>query len=204
MLKKHETIREKRWLLHEEGEDFSPAAVEEIASTLGVSRVLARLLVCRGHRDAESARSFICMESELLHNPFAMKDIERAVNRIRRAIRMKEKITIYGDYDVDGVTAVCTLYLYLKKRGAEVDYYIPNRAGEGYGVSCPAIQSLAENGTRLIVTVDTGITAKAEVAYAKTLGVDMVVTDHHECRADLPEAEAVVNPHRPDCPYPFK
>ena len=204
MLKKNETAREKRWLLHEEAEGFSASAVEKIASALGVSRVLARLLVCRGHQDPEHARAFICMESELLHNPFAMKDVERAVNRIRRAIRMKEKITIYGDYDVDGVTAVCTLYLYLKKRGADVDYYIPNRAGEGYGVSCPAIQSLAEGGTRLIVTVDTGITAKEEVAYAKTLGVDVVVTDHHECRADLPEAEAVVNPHRPDCPYPFK
>lgn len=204
MQKKHETIREKRWLLNEEREDFSASSVEEIASALGISRVLARLLVCRGHRDAESARSFICMESELLHNPFAMKDVERAVNRIRRAIRMKERITVYGDYDVDGVTAVCTLYLYLKKQGAEVDYYIPNRAGEGYGVSCAAIKALAENGTRLIVTVDTGITAGEEVAYAKTLGVDVVVTDHHECRAELPGAEAVVNPHRPDCPYPFK
>ena len=204
MLKQNETAREKRWLLHEEEADFYAPAVEEIATSLGISRVLARLLVCRGYRDAESARTFICMESELLHNPFAMKDVERAVNRIRRAIRMKEKITIYGDYDVDGVTAVCTLYLYLKKRGADVDYYIPNRAGEGYGVSCPAIRSLAEGGTRLIVTVDTGITAKDEVAYAKTLGVDVVITDHHECRADLPEAEAVVNPHRPDCPYPFK
>lgn len=204
MLKKSETAREKRWLLHEEEEDFSAAAVEEIADALHVSRVLARLLVCRGYRSAESAHAFICMESELLHNPFAMKDIERAVNRIRRAIRMKEKITIYGDYDVDGVTAVCTLYLYLKKRGADVDYYIPNRAGEGYGVSCPAIKQLAEGGTRLIVTVDTGITAKEEVAYATQLGVDVVVTDHHECRAELPEAAAVVNPHRPDCPYPFK
>ena len=159
MLKQNETAREKRWLLHEEEADFYAPAVEEIATSLGISRVLARLLVCRGYRDAESARTFICMESELLHNPFAMKDVERAVNRIRRAIRMKEKITIYGDYDVDGVTADCTLYLYLKKRGADVDYYIPNRAGEGYGVSCPAIRSLAEGGTRLIVTVDTGITA---------------------------------------------
>lgn len=204
MVKKSETAREKRWLLHEEEEDLAAAAVEEITSALQVSRVLARLLICRGYRSAESARAFICMESELLHNPFSMKDIERAVNRIRRAIRMKEKITIYGDYDVDGVTAVCTLYLYLKKRGADVDYYIPNRAGEGYGVSCSAIKQLAEGGTRLIVTVDTGITAKEEVAYAAQLGIDVVVTDHHECRAELPAAVAVVNPHRPDCPYPFK
>ncbi len=204
MLKKNEPKREKRWLLHEETSDCASAAVEELARALSVSPVLARLLLCRGYRTAESAHRFIAMESELLHNPFAMKDVERAVNRIRRAIRMKERITIYGDYDVDGVTAVCTLYLYLKRRGADVNYYIPNRAGEGYGVSCTAIRTLADAGTRLIVTVDTGITAKAEVDYAKTLGVDVVVTDHHECRAELPAAEAVVNPHRPDCTYPFK
>ena len=153
-----------------------------------ISRVLARLLVCRGYRTPEAARTFVCMESELMHNPFLMQDAERAVNRIRRAIRLRERITIYGDYDVDGVTAVCTLYLYLKRRGADVGYYIPNRAGEGYGVSRAAIDSLAAEGTRLIVTVDTGITAHAEGEYAKTLGVDVVVTDHHECQSELPDA----------------
>ncbi len=204
MLDKKETTREKQWLLHEVQNEETAASVREISEKLNISRILARLLVCRGLRDAESARAFICMESELLHNPFEMKDIERAVNRIRRAIRLHEKITIFGDYDVDGVTAVCTLYLYLRRRGADVNYYIPNRAGEGYGVSASAIKKLAEEGTRLVITVDTGITASDEVAYAKTLGVDVVVTDHHECRAELPAAEAVVNPHRPDCPYPFK
>ncbi len=204
MLDKKETTREKQWLLHETGGEETVTAVRELAEKLNISTVLARLLVCRGLRDAESARAFICMESELLHNPFEMKDIERAVNRIRRAIRLHEKITIFGDYDVDGVTAVCTLYLYLRRRGADVGYYIPNRAGEGYGVSKTAIKRLFDEGTRLVITVDTGITASEEVAYAKTLGVDVVVTDHHECRSDLPEAEAVVNPHRSDCPYPFK
>lgn len=205
MMKTHEAEREKRWLLAEEpGDTVALSAAAEISRALGVSPVLGRLLVCRGYREPEAARAFICMESELLHNPFAMKDMEAAVNRIRRAIRLREKITIYGDYDVDGVTAVCTLYLYLKYRGAEVDYYIPNRAGEGYGVSCSAIDTLAQAGTRLIVTVDTGITAIEEVAYARSLGVDVVVTDHHECRPELPAADAVLNPHRPDCPYPFK
>lgn len=204
MFKNSEITKEKQWILHENRGNSERAAAETISRELGVSSVLSRLLVCRGFTDAASARTFITMESELLHNPFTMKDVERAVNRIRRAIRLHEKITIYGDYDVDGVTSVCTLYLYLKRRGADVDYYIPNRAGEGYGVSRVAIKSLAENGTKLIITVDTGITASDEIAYAKDLGVDVVVTDHHECRSELPPAEAVVNPHRPDCPYPFK
>ena len=204
MFNTNEIIKEKQWILHESTLPSDRAAADAISRELGVGSVLSRLLVCRGYTDAAAARTFITMESELLHNPFVMKDVERAVNRIRRAIRLHEKITIYGDYDVDGVTSVCTLYLYLKRRGADVDYYIPNRAGEGYGVSRAAIEVLSEQGTKLIITVDTGITASEEIAYAKTLGVDVVVTDHHECRAELPEAEAVVNPHRPDCPYPFK
>ena len=110
---------------------------------------------------------------------------------------------IYGDYDVDGVTAVSSLYLYLKDKGANVSYYIPSREGEGYGVSESAIESLASSGTKLIITVDTGITAIEEIDYAKELGIDTVVTDHHECRPELPDAVAVVNPCRPDCEYPF-
>ncbi len=203
-MKKQEPPRIKNWVLHENPQDINSEDVTKIAAELGISTVLARLLVSRGYRTPQAAHAFICMESELLYNPFLMQDMERAVNRIRRAIRLKEKITIYGDYDVDGVTAVCTLYLYLKRKGADVSYYIPNRAGEGYGVSCPAIDTLAGDGTKLIVTVDTGITAVGEVEYAKTLGVDVVVTDHHECQSELPQAAAVVNPHRPDCSYPFK
>lgn len=197
-------VKEKKWILHETDDPGIRADAARLSAELGVSPILARLLCCRDYRDPEAARSFIRMESELLHNPFLLKDAEKAINRIRRAIRLKEKITIYGDYDVDGVTAVCTLYLYLKRRGADVDYYIPNRIGEGYGVSHTAIEALAARGTALIVTVDTGITAAAEIAFAKTLGIDVVVTDHHECQSELPPAVAVVNPHRPDCPYPFK
>ena len=144
------------------------------------------------------------MESEILTDPFKFADMEKAVERISSAIKNNEKITIYGDYDVDGVTSVCTIYLYLKAQGASVDYYIPNRIGEGYGVSESAIENLAASGTKLIITVDTGITADAEVEFAKTLGVDFVITDHHECRQVLPNAVAVVNPHRPDCPSTFK
>ncbi len=200
---KKESLR-KRWILKDDGTAQSRAAAKAISDKLGVSRTMAQLLVNRGYKDADSAYKFIHMESELLCDPFDLKDIEKAVLRIRRAVENGERIVVYGDYDVDGVTAVCTLYLYLRSKGADVSYYIPNRAGEGYGVSRAAVDVLAQKGTSLIITVDTGITAIDEVAYAKTLGIDTVVTDHHECRAELPPADAVVDPHRPDCPYPFK
>ena len=194
----------KRWFLRDQRTPEAKAAAEEIASALGLHPVVARLLVNRGYRDTESARRFLSMESELLCNPFDLTDVVKAVDRIEEAVKNGERITIYGDYDVDGVTSVCTLYLYLKSKGADVSYYIPNRTGEGYGVSVGAIRNLAEAGTRLIITVDTGITANEEVAFANSLGVDVVITDHHECRPELPHAVAVVNPHRHDCAYPFK
>ena len=195
----------KRWVLKsEELPASSESAIQNIGDTLAISPILASLLYSRGYRTPEEARRFIRMESELLCDPFLLADIDKAILRIQKALHENERIVIYGDYDVDGVTAVSTLYLYLKSKGAVIDYYIPNRAGEGYGVSVGAINKLAEKGVDLIITVDTGITAAEEVAYAKTLGIDTVVTDHHECRTALPEAVAVVNPHRPDCPYPFK
>lgn len=203
MKKPNEHIR-KRWVLKTEGVAISESAIDSIASSLGISRILAKLLYSRGYHTAEEARRFIRMESELLCDPFMLADIDNAIARIRLALERKEHIVIYGDYDVDGVTAVSTLYLYLKSHGATVSYYIPNRAGEGYGVSAFAIDKLAAEGASLIITVDTGITAAEEVAYARTLGIDVVVTDHHECRTALPAAVAVVNPHRPDCRYPFK
>lgn len=194
----------KRWVLKDDGTPESFAAAKAISEKLGVSQTMAQLLVNRGYRDADSAYKFIHMESELLCDPFDLKDIREAIARIERAVESGERIVVYGDYDVDGVTAVCTLYLYLSSKGANVGYYIPNRAGEGYGVSRLAIDRLAEEGCSLIITVDTGITAADEVDYAKSLGIDTVVTDHHECHAELPRAVAVVNPHRPDCSYPFK
>lgn len=195
---------EKKWLLRYDGSEASSLAVKAISEQIGVSSVMAQLLVNRGYRDPASASAFIRMESELLCNPLELKDVEKAVARLQRAVETGEKIAVYGDYDVDGVTAVCTLYLYLTSLGADVMYYIPNRNGEGYGVSNRAIDALKEKGVSLIVTVDTGITALDEVVYAKALGIDFVISDHHECREELPKAEAVVNPHRPDCPYPFK
>ena len=201
--KNRESVR-KKWILREDASAETAAIVDEISAKLSVSKTVARLLVNRGYRDAASAGKFIRMESELLCDPFLLADIEKALSRIHLAIENGEKIVIYGDYDVDGVTSVSVLYLYLAAKGAEVSYYIPNRIGDGYGVSVGAIDRLAEEGARLLLTVDTGITALEEVAYAAEKGIDFVVTDHHECHGELPPAVAVVNPHRPDCPYPFK
>ena len=196
--------KEKKWILKGSTDSASRIEKERIAKELGINPIIADLLYTRGYTTPQAAKNFLYMENEMLCNPFDMKDMDKAVDRVQRAIQNHERITIYGDYDVDGVTSVCTLYLYLKSKGADVGYYIPNRAGEGYGVSIPAIEALKESGTNLIITVDTGITAIDEVKYAKEIGIDFLVTDHHECRADLPDACAVVNPHRPDCEYPFK
>lgn len=183
---------------------MSDSAIVAISRALGINPIIANLLYSRGYTDAESAKKFLYMESEVLTDANQMADMRLAVDRIEKAIKSGEKITIYGDYDVDGVTSVCTLYLYLKSHGADVGYYIPNRVGEGYGVSRAAVDALHSEGTQLIITVDTGITADEEVEYAKELGIEFVITDHHECRQILPKACAVVNPHRPDCPSKFK
>ena len=204
MLLQNETAKEKVWITNVPDTSEANAAIDEIIRVLGVNPIIAKLLYNRGYHDPKSATSFVRMENEMLRNPFDMADMMKGVQRIKAALDANEKITVYGDYDVDGVTSVCTLYLYLKSLGANVEYYIPNRSGEGYGVSVAAIDSIKEGGTTLIITVDTGITANEEVAYAKSIGVDFLITDHHECRSDLPEASAVINPHRPDCAYPFK
>lgn len=178
--------------------------VNEIANKLGIKLPTAQLLVNRGCMTPTEAKAFLTKEEEQLHDPFMMLDMDNAAYRIIEGIENGDKIVIYGDYDVDGVTSVSSLYLYLKEKGADVSYYIPCRLGEGYGVSEAAIRKLHEEGYNLIITVDTGITAVAEAELARQLGMDIIVTDHHECHGELPDAEAVVNPRRPDCPYPFK
>ncbi len=199
-----EAIRQKRWRLrYTQGGGTGEETVASLAASLGVLPLTAKLLCNRGYTTPESATAFIRNETTLLHDPFLLQDMDLAVARIEQALACGERIVIYGDYDVDGVTAVSTLYLYLKERGADVRYYIPSRSGEGYGLSNGAIDRLVGEGVNLIVTVDTGITAIDEVIYARNLGIDMVITDHHECRPELPGAIAVVNPRRPDSPYPF-
>lgn len=196
--------KEKIWALRDAEAAPDAAEIAALARETGLSPICARLLYCRGHRTREAVERFLRCEDTMFHSPFLLRDVEKAVARIRRAVETREKIVIYGDYDVDGVTSVSLLYLYLEKQGADVGYYIPSRAQEGYGLSAAAIDRLAEAGVTCIITVDTGITANDEVDYARSMGIDMVITDHHECREILPDAVAVVNPHRPDCAYPFK
>ena len=200
-----EKNREKNWILKSDSVTDRKKQISAISEELKINPVIARLLYVRGYTSVADAKAFMYMETEMLSDPFLMRDIDKAVDRIKRAIDANEQIVVYGDYDVDGVTAVCALYLYLKSVGASVSYYIPNRVGEGYGVSKSAIDTIEQlNDTDLIITVDTGITAIDEVEYARSLGIDFVITDHHECRSELPNAVAVVNPHRPDCDSPFK
>ena len=198
---KREKIWEQRYVFGNETQD---AVVRDISESLGVSLLFAVLLYNRGYTDVSSAMRFLRFEEADFHDPYLLADMDKAVERILCAVDNKEKIYIYGDYDVDGVTSVSMLYLYLTSLGADVGIKIPKREGVGYGVSGSAVRAIAEEGATLIVTVDTGITANAEVALARELGVDFVITDHHECHGELPEALAIVNPHRPDCPYPFK
>ncbi len=196
--------KKKVWSLrYTPGNSEVDTAISNIARDLGVSDVVARLIYNRGYSDAVSGAEFLSPNESRLHDPYLLKDMDKAVKRISESVLRGDKITVYGDYDVDGVTSVTLLYLYLCSIGADVSYYIPLRAKEGYGVSKSAIDTLKENGTKLIITVDTGITANSEVEYARELGIDTVVTDHHECHGELPDACAVVNPHRPDCDYPF-
>ena len=178
--------------------------VELLSDSLRINPLCAKLLINRGYTNIQEAKSFIQKSDSFLHNPYLLKDIRKATARIRKALKNDEKITIYGDYDVDGVTSVSILYMYLRDRGADVDFYIPTREHEGYGLNIGAFHTIKDNGTKLVITVDTGITAIDEIAYAKTIGLDIVVTDHHQCRPELPDCEAVVNPKRLDCEYPFK
>ena len=181
----------------------SDREIDAIASALGVSDIFAVLLKNRGYANARDAERFLRFETEDFHDPFLLNDMDAAVARIMRAVDENEKICIYGDYDVDGVTSVSLLYLYLTSLGAQVIIKIPKRDGEGYGMSSAAVDILAEQGVTLIITVDTGITAYEEILHAADMGIDVVVTDHHECREELPAACAVVNPHRLDGTYPF-
>lgn len=196
--------RRRKWTVHYPAHDAeADRQTVELAAELGCSATAAKLLWNRDLKTAEAANRFLRLEETRFHDAFLMRDMDKAVARIEKALATGEKIAIYGDYDVDGVTSTSLLYLYLRERGADVIYYIPSRLHEGYGLSRGAMDRLAEAGVRLMITVDTGITAVDETAYAKTLGIETVVTDHHACRETLPDVCAAVNPHRPDDEYPF-
>ena len=167
----------------------------------GYSPLLSSILVARGITTAACAEEYLACGPEALNDPFSLKGMDAAVRRIRAAQQRHETVAVYGDYDVDGITAACLLTEYLRGTGVKTEIYIPDRP-EGYGLNNNAIDTLRSRGVSLIITVDTGITAVAETEYASSLGIDMVITDHHECQARLPDAAAVVDPKQPGCGYP--
>ena len=191
---------EKKWILKDPAD---PEKVGRLATELGIDRVLAELLVARGVNTFEEARSFFRPSLADLHDPFLMKDMDKAVERLHTAISGGEKILVYGDYDVDGTTAVSLVYSYVKRFTSRVDFYIPDRYDEGYGVSYKGIDWASDSGFTLLITLDCGIKAIDKVAYAKGKGIDVIICDHHLPEESLPEAVAVLDPKREDCHYPF-
>ena len=177
-------------------------AVPHALTQAGFSRLLAAVLAVRGYDTPEKARRFLDAGAEMLGDPLMLEDMTNAVMRLQRAIDAHETVAVYGDYDVDGITSSCMLTDYLRSRGLDCELYIPDRLEEGYGVNTAAIEALHSRGVTLIVTVDCGVTTVEEAAFASDLGVDMIITDHHECRDELPAAIAVVDPKRSDCNYP--
>ena len=179
-------------------------AARVVASELSLHPVVAKVLVARGYRTPADATKFLSDALTELPDPFTMKGLPQAVDRIVRAILEKESVTLYGDYDVDGVSSTALLTTFLRQVGLEVRTYIPHRLGEGYGLNRAAIERLAAEGTKLLVTLDCGITSHAEIERANELGVNVVVVDHHAVPEVMPTAVAVLNPLQPGCEYPTK
>ncbi len=189
-----------RWLLPESTEDGPP----QLARALDLHPLAARVLWSRGYRTAEAAAAFLSDRLADLPDPFLMKGMPEAVERVQRAVLAGEKITLWGDYDVDGVCSTALTSLFLRDVGGKVATYIPHRLGEGYGLNAEAIARIAEDGTRVLVTLDCGITSHAEIAKARALGLDVVVVDHHAVPETMPPANAVLNPLQPGCEYPTR
>lgn len=196
---KEDGFRMKNWSVAKLNKEAASALSEEC----GLPPVVSMLLQIRGIEDPMDAELFLGEDADF-SDPFLMADMDKAVLRIEKAIEGFEKICIYGDYDADGVTSTALLYSYLEGRGADVSYYIPARETEGYGMNMDAVTQLHSEDVKLIITVDNGISAANEIAYANSLGIDTVVTDHHKPPVILPQAIALVDPHREDCPSPFK
>src|SRR5450432_358190 len=181
-----------------------PAAVADLAGALDIGPPAAKVLVHRGLADPAAARRFLDPSFDALHDPLAMRDMPAAVARLTRAILGREKILIYGDYDVDGTMSVVLLTKAIELAGGVAGYHVPHRLKDGYGMRPEVMEAAAEQGVHLIVSVDTGIRAGEVVRRANELGIDVIVTDHHLPDSELPPALAVLNPNRPGCPYPDK
>jgi len=190
----------KRWEIAPE----NPKIEAKLAAALQISALAARLLVNRGITTIEAAHEFLTPSLRRLYDPFVMRGMSEAVDRLVRGLQSQERITIYGDYDVDGITATAVLSWFFREIGAPAPYYLPHRMREGYGLNAEAIRKLADQGTRILITVDCGITGHDEVQLARRLGMDVIVTDHHQVPPTLPEAVAVLNPHQAECTYPAK
>ncbi len=191
---------QKRWAIKQTDE----LKVNALQQELKVHPVLCRLLVQRGIETYEQAKKFFRPELSDLHDPFLMKDMDKAINRINEAMAANEKILIYGDYDVDGTTAVATVFSFFKEFYPNIDYYIPNRYSEGYGISLKGIDFAADNNLSLIIALDCGIKANDKVDYANERNIDFIICDHHNPGEEIPNAMAVLDPKRSDCNYPFK
>lgn len=179
------------------------AAVDSVAMQYSIPKIAAAILLNRGIKP-EEIDSFLKKSMRDIINPMELTDMDKAVSRIVKALDEKEKITVYGDYDVDGITSTALVYDFLESLGADISYYIPDRKGEGYGINIMAVNKLCKDGTKLLITVDCGITAIGEVEFAKLQGMDVIITDHHTCKERLPaSASAIINPKRNDCTYPF-
>ena len=192
---------DKKWVIKEKGD---PAVVKQLAANLGIAESLANLMVQRSITTKEEAVTFFEPDLRYLHDPFLMKDMNVAVERISIAIKKNERILVYGDYDVDGTTAVALMYSFLKEMYSNVDYYIPDRYKEGYGVSFQGIDFAFQNNCRLMITLDCGIKAVEKVKYARTKGIDVIICDHHYPGDEIPRAAAVLDPKQPGCNYPYK
>ncbi len=191
---------EKQWNIKAPA---NPETASRLATELGIDRVLADLLVQRGVETFEQARVFLRPSLEYLHDPFLMKDMDKAVERVHEAVVSGQRILVYGDYDVDGTTAVAQMYSFLQNFTNQLSFYIPDRYDEGYGLSYKALDWAADNGISLVITLDCGIQAIEKVEYARSKGIDVIICDHHLPEDRLPQAVAVLDPKQEDCHYPF-
>lgn len=192
---------EKKWKINE---SVNAAEVLKLQQELSVDRIVASLLCERGIQDFETSKSFFRPELGQLHDPFLMKNMEKAINRINSAVAINEKVLVYGDYDVDGTTAVSLVYSFFNKYIHQIEFYIPDRYKEGYGISFKGIDYAAENNFSLIIALDCGIKAVDKVAYANERNIDFIICDHHLPGEVIPDAYAVLDPKQLDCPYPYK
>ena len=194
-------MKEKRWIIRQ---DYDLETVENLAASLGVDRIIATLLVERGVCTFEEARRFFRPGLDQIHDPYLMKGMRQAIDRINRAIAEQQRIMVYGDYDVDGTSAVALVYSYLKDLDPNIDFYIPDREREGYGISSQGIEYAHETGVKLIIALDCGIKAMEQVDHAAQYGIDFIIGDHHLPGDEVPRAVAVLDPKQADCQYPYK